>query len=296
MVKESQAERYVIINADDLGITRSTNQAIFELFKNNRITSASIMMPCAEAQHAAKLHREANLASIGIHLTLSSSEGQFLKPVFEKRKLTSLVTEDGYFSHNVSILETNADAEEVRIELEAQIQAALSHGIKPTHLDSHAGSVMGLYHGRDFLEVVFDLCEKYGLPFNLPKKIVKQPIFSDDQKKLYATRIQSAKERGIYLIDDLYTLPYHLEENEGYFGMKEKLLNRISNLSAGITQIVSHPSYVTPELKALTAHYRKREMEFHLLNDQDVRHHLQKENIKLISWETILKWQRKTRF
>lgn len=76
--------------------------------------------------------------------------------------------------------------------------------------------------------------------------------------------------------------------------MKEKLLNRISNFSVGITQIVLHPSFITPELKALTLHYRKREMEFQLLNDQDVSQHLPKENIKLISWETILKWQNKT--
>ncbi len=32
MIELSSSERYVIINADDLGLTRSTNQAIIDMF------------------------------------------------------------------------------------------------------------------------------------------------------------------------------------------------------------------------------------------------------------------------
>ncbi|WP_445935388.1 ChbG/HpnK family deacetylase [Paenibacillus sp. FSL L8-0463] len=55
----------------------------------------------------------------------------------------------------VSDFEKNADLDEVRIEVEAQIQTVFSLGIEPTHLDSHAGSILGLYNNRDFLEVIF---------------------------------------------------------------------------------------------------------------------------------------------
>lgn len=76
-------DRLVIINADDLGIAHSTNQAIFELFQKNSIKSASIMIPCSKAKEAAILCKQSNSANIGIHLTLTSDGDQFYKPVYK---------------------------------------------------------------------------------------------------------------------------------------------------------------------------------------------------------------------
>ncbi|XEC94310.1 polysaccharide deacetylase family protein [Paenibacillus tarimensis] len=288
------SDRLVIINADDLGITRSTNQSIVELFQERCITSASIMMPCSAAYEAAKLCNQTHSANIGVHLTLTSAGNHDCKPVFRKRILKSLITKEGYFPHDASAVELNADSEEVRIELEAQIQMAVSHGIEPTHLDSHAGSIMGLHHGRDFLEIVFDLCEKFGLPFNLPLRTIEQPFFSSAQKELFAKRIESAKSRGILLIDDLIALPYHSAPDEGYDDIKKELMNQIINLRPGITQIVAHPSIATPELISFTPHYKKREMEYRLFRDPEIKERFQKENIQLISWRFIRDIQRKT--
>ncbi|MFD2117905.1 ChbG/HpnK family deacetylase [Paenibacillus yanchengensis] len=50
----------------------------------------------------------------------------------------------------VSVFEKNADVDEVRMVVEAQIQTAISLRIEPTHLDSHAGSILGLYNNSDF--------------------------------------------------------------------------------------------------------------------------------------------------
>ena len=285
-------DRLFIINADDLGIAHSTNQAIFELFQKNSITSASIMIPCPEAKEAVKLCKQNNSANVGIHLTLTSVGNQFYKPVYQERILNSLITKQGFFPHDVLEIEQNADPEEVRIELDAQIQTAISLGIDPTHLDSHAGSIMGLNHGRDFLEIVFDLCEKFELPFNLPLRILEQPFFSSSQKELFAKRIESAKRRGILLIDDLSGLSFHLHDGEEYEDMKQELMYKITNLKPGITQIVTHPSIVTEELKALTPHYMKREMEFNLFSDPEIKELIEYENIKLVSWKIIRDLQR----
>ena len=92
-------------------------------------------------------------------------------------------------------MEKNADYNEVRMEMESQIQSAILKGIDPTHLDSHAGSIMGLFTGRDFLEITFDLCEKYCLPFNLPNRILEQPFFNTDQLRLFQKRIASARDK-----------------------------------------------------------------------------------------------------
>jgi predicted glycoside hydrolase/deacetylase ChbG (UPF0249 family) len=287
-------DRLVIINADDLGIIRSTNQAVFGLFQKNAITSASIMIPCPEAYSAALLCKENNSVNVGIHLTLTSAENHFFKPVYRKRNLNSLLTKQGFFPHDVSEIEQNADPEEVRLELEAQIQTAISWGIDPTHLDSHAGSILGLFHGRDFLEIVFDLCEKFGLPFNLPLRTLEQPFFSSRQKDLFALRIESAKRRGILLNDDLAGLPYPLHDGEEYNDLKKELTDQTKKLKPGITQIVTHPSIVSEELKALTPHYKKREMEYRLFSDPEIKELFAKESIKLVSWKVIRDLQRNT--
>ncbi|MFD2875620.1 ChbG/HpnK family deacetylase [Paenibacillus rhizoplanae] len=85
-----------------------------------------------------------------MHLTLTSGENHSYSPVFQERPLKSLINKDGNFHNDISYIEENADDEEVRIELEAQIQSVTMLGIDPTHLDSHGGSIMGLYAGNDF--------------------------------------------------------------------------------------------------------------------------------------------------
>ncbi|WMT39006.1 polysaccharide deacetylase family protein [Paenibacillus sp. D2_2] len=285
-------DRAIIINADDFGITHSTNQAIVELFENDSITSSSLMVPCTAAKEVPQLCSKNHNLKVGIHLTLTSTENYSLKPVFQEYNLESLVTDEGFFPKDLTFVEKNADPLHVKAELEAQILWALSHGVDVTHLDSHAGSVMGLTTGRDFLEIVFDLCEKYELPFNLPLQIIDQPFLSRSQKSLFEQRILSAKRRGIELIDDLIPLPYHLDPGENYNHMRDGLIRQIEYCKPGITQIVAHPAKVTSELQALTPHFKKRGLEFQLLNDPRIKHTLQVNHIKLISWEYLRSLQR----
>lgn len=285
-------DRLIIINADDFGMTEGTNEAIIQLFDDEAISSASIMMPCSTAKQAIAQSTQKVKSHIGIHLTLSSDENQRYRPVFQERPLYSLMTADGYFHKDISYLENNADPEEVRIELDAQIQNAILFGIEPTHLDSHAGSILGLHAGRDFLEIAFDLCEKYRLPFNIPQNILKQTFFSSEQKERFEKRIVSAKKRGIVLIDDMVSLPYRFEQHVEYEEAKEQFATLIKNLKPGITQLTAHPSFITIELKALTPCYRERYIEYKLLNDIDIKPLFLREGIKQISWQHIRDYQR----
>lgn len=292
MSKLFSTDRFVIINAVDLGITHGTNEAIFDLFHKNLITSTSIMIPCSAAYGAVNLYKQNSSVNIGVHLTLTSAENHDYKPVCKTRNLRSLTTADGFFPYDVSVVELNADPEEVRMELEAQILKAISLGIDLTHIDNHGGCIMGLHDGSDFLEISFDLCEKYQLPFNLPRRIVEQPFFNRSQKERFANRIESADRRGILLIDDMCGVAYHSLANEEYSDIKNELISKIIHLKPGITQVTTHPSIATPELNALTPYYRKREMEYRLFHDPDVQELFESENIKLVSWKYIRDLQR----
>ncbi|WP_059052230.1 polysaccharide deacetylase family protein [Paenibacillus senegalimassiliensis] len=288
----SADERLLIINADDFGITKGTNEAIVHLFEKNSITSTSIMIPCSDSNEAMEISNQKGIKNIGIHLTLTSSMLDPLTPVFKKRKLYSLVTAEGYFHTDGTLLERNADEDEVRMEIESQIQRAMLKGIDPTHVDSHAGSIMGLFTGRDFLEITFDLCEKYRLPFNLPTRILEQSFFSAEQLKLFHKRISSAKDRKILLIDDIISLPYCSSPFMGYGEMKKQLAGMLKSLKPGITQLTLHPSKITDQLMGITDCFKEREIEYRLLHDVEIKDLIQKERIKLISWNDIRDLQR----
>ena len=285
-------DRLLIINADDFGITKGTNEAIISLFEEKSITSTSIMIPCSDSNEAMEISNQKGIKNIGIHLTLTSGELNPYTPVFNKRTSNSLITADGYFHTDVAFMEKNADDNEVRMEMESQIQSAILKGIDPTHLDSHAGSIMGLFTGRDFLEITFDLCEKYCLPFNLPNRILEQPFFNTDQLRLFQKRIASARDRKILLIDDIVSLPYCLNPIIEYSKMKIQLAEMLKNIKPGITQLTLHPSQITDQLLEITNCYNEREMEYRLLNDIDIKQLINNERINLISWKEIRDLQR----
>lgn len=288
-----ETDRLLIINADDFGITQGTNQAILELFQRKAITSTSIMIPCPAAIEALNKGELQTIDQVGVHLTLSSAENQGYKPTSPVNRLHSLVNLDNDFYRDIAYIESNADLEEVRLELQAQINQVISGGIDPTHLDSHAGSIMGLCTGRDFLDITLDLCCKYQLPLNLPRRIIMQPFLNKEEKKRFADKISLADRRGIILIDDMISLPYCLGKVD-YEAVKVQFISMIKNLKPGITQLTVHPSIITDDLKRLTNCYMEREMEFRLLCDHDIILLFKQENLKLISWKDIRDLQRST--
>lgn len=64
--------------------------------------------------------------------------------------MSSLITDEGYFHQDATLLERNAADDEIRIELESQIQSAIVQDIDPTHLDSHGGVLWGYTLGEIF--------------------------------------------------------------------------------------------------------------------------------------------------
>ncbi|WP_146762318.1 hypothetical protein [Paenibacillus contaminans] len=89
------------------------------------------------------------------------------------------------------------------------------------------------------------------------------------------------------MIDDLIGLPYPYNAGESYDDVKKQLIGKLTGLKPGITQLTTHPSYVSEELIAVTPHYRKREMEYALLIDPDIKRLLETEGIRLASWKMV---------
>ncbi|MFF2479504.1 polysaccharide deacetylase family protein [Paenibacillus sp. NPDC058071] len=288
-------ERLLIVNADDYGLCKSFNAAAEQLLEEQAISSATIMMPCRSAKEAALWSARNPQYDIGIHLTFTSEWNSYRwGPLSKSEASRSLVTSEGWFPKDCKTFELQADSAEVRAEMIAQIETALSYGMQPTHADNHMGSLYGLETGKNFLPEVFDVCAKYGLPFRLPRRVsagesqIAPPEMAEQARQLG----QLADSKGVVILDYLVGLPFPLQPDETYDSLKKDMKSLLRSLQPGVTELIIHPSLVTDELLSFHGQPSKRGMEFQLFRDRDIQRTIAEEKIKLIHWRDLQKLQR----
>jgi predicted glycoside hydrolase/deacetylase ChbG (UPF0249 family) len=157
--------RWLVIHADDFGMSHSVNRATMQAFENHWITSASILVPCPWFPEAAKFAREHPEADLGIHLALNS-EWTSLRwgPVAPRDRVPSLLDADGYFPLVETQVVEKARAPEVETELVAQIDRARSLGVNVTHFDAHMGTLL---RSPDLFGTLLKVSETYRMPIRL---------------------------------------------------------------------------------------------------------------------------------
>jgi predicted glycoside hydrolase/deacetylase ChbG (UPF0249 family) len=138
--REHDVAKYVIVNADDLGIARSTNLAIRRAFREGIVTSASLMANMAAFQHALDhvVYQNPGLG-IGIHLCLTSG-----KPVLPPCQVPLLVDRKGYYCRGflglyrlVRSRHRYEAVAQITAELNAQAEQLDRCGIDVDHVDGH---------------------------------------------------------------------------------------------------------------------------------------------------------------
>lgn len=114
------ASRYLIVNADDFGLSSGVNRGIIEAHERGILTSASLMVRYPDAAEAADLARAHSKLSVGLHF--DAAEWRYREGEWEA----------------IYRVVDDRDADAVRSELERQL--AIFTGLlgrTPTHLDSH---------------------------------------------------------------------------------------------------------------------------------------------------------------
>ncbi len=275
-----EQSRYLIVHADDAGMSHSVNVATQAGLESGIVTSASVMVPCPWFKEFAEYAKNHPQYDYGIHLTLNS-EWDFYRwgPVASRDRVPSLVDPMGCLWDNVGQVAMNASAEEVKIELTAQIDRALSFGVPLSHLDTHMGAVLCR---PDLVEVYVDLAIAYDLPILFFKRMAPEmekeyPALADRFHK----SVLKLTERKLPLLDNLLQFyGGNIPEQR-----KQHYYDEIAKIGPGVTQLIIHCGHDNEELRAITDSSIRRNQDRMIFTDPAMQVFLNSQKIQLLSWK-----------
>ncbi|OQX24284.1 MAG: hypothetical protein BWK80_21665 [Desulfobacteraceae bacterium IS3] len=283
----SQTDKILIINGDDVAVSRSANAAAIIAMEQGLMTSGTIMVPSSWFPQIAAYAKLNPKADFGIHITLTS-EWEFYRwdPISDKIEVPNLTDAQGYLWSSVELFRQNAPPEEAEIEAKAQIEMAYAAGIDITHLDSHMWTMM---IDSNYYEVYLKLAKEFDLPVRMPTQA------SLESKGLGTLREKMAAD-GILCPDFLFFAGRRQDES-----LKDCWKRLLNSLQPGVTEIYIHAALPTAEMQAMTGeneaiNWRVRAMEYELFtHDPDIRALIQSHGVKLIGYRALRELQRRER-
>jgi hopanoid biosynthesis associated protein HpnK len=281
-------DRRIIINADDFGLCEGVNQAVAQAYSDGILTSATIMTNMPAADEAVKIAKEMPTLGVGVHLNLT--EGP---PMSEEGCVERLIDADGQFACSPFTLSLVSLAghkirESIRAELAAQIQWAIDHGLKPTHLDSHEH----IHAFPALFSIVYQLAGRFGIravrwSFE-PEELSRTPwpLTSEDgriraQKVRILAKINRVQNRDFLKNNALFGIA-HTGKIDVNFFKAIALYN-----SAATAEVMTHPGFTDspdPDDTRLR-HQRKDELEA-LCSDKTKRY-FKDAGIKLVHYGQV---------
>jgi len=293
----------VIINADDLGISKGTNQAILKAFQEGVLSSASVMpnMPAFDDAVTNVISKNPSLG-IGLHLSLTVG-----KPVLNKSEVPLLVDETGYFNNSfvhlwyLAIKNKNA-LKQIKNEITAQFDRIHTKKIKINHINSqhHIHMIPHIF------DIVLELAMKYGchkIRFSEETLAIKLIDFSRAYyssalltdnliKKIVLHRLAKTNRDKL---TDIQTTDYFYGILNSSFMDCRVLKYILKTVQNGCSEVVTHPGFYSPpaedELRSnMLERFLKsknRRIEYDALIDHSVKKTIADLNIKLINFDDI---------
>ena len=268
--------KLLIIHADDMGLSQSTNSAVIKAFQNGGITSGSIMVPCPWFPDVASFAKDNPNFDIGIHVTLTSEwDNYFFGGVLPSTTIPNLLNSNGYFYPSVEEFSKHANGTEVEKEIRAQIEKALAFGVKPTHLDNHMGTILS---SPEYYRILLKIGKEYQIPVLIPADWIA-PI---------STQLLEMLSKDNIVVDHLFMINQAIPAEK----WGEPYLKFIENMQPGLNEIIVHLAVNTDETKAIMvnhpdfgAEWRQHDLDFVLSNK--FKKALKDYNIKLVTWRQI---------
>jgi hypothetical protein len=280
-------KKYLIIHADDAGMSHSVNRATIDAMEQGIVSSASILVPPAWFPEFADYARKHPEKDYGIHLTLTS-EWEFYRwgPVAPHGQVPTLIDDEGYLWDNVELVMQHVKAEEAEIELRAQINRAQKFGVPLSHLDTHMGA---LFSRPDLMDVYV----KLGLEFDLPVLFIRQ--ITPEVARAYPV----VASRGQVMIERLNSRRFPLLDSIGQFydgdsheERHKQYIDFLRELPSGVSELIIHCGYDNEELKAITDSASRRDGDRRIFTDPATAALVKDLGIEVITWKQFREMQR----
>jgi predicted glycoside hydrolase/deacetylase ChbG (UPF0249 family) len=294
--------KYLIVNADDLGISVSTNLAIGRAHAEGLATSASLLANMPAARHAVqRVVRPHPRLGIGVHLCLTSG-----RPVLDPGEVPLLVGPDGWFRHGfLGLLRLVCGGRrgealaQIERELMAQVERVEALGVGIDHVDGHQHVQMipaifplALRLARERRAVLRLADEPLGAPKRWPARLARSLATGGLLKWLVLSRMARAIRRRVPLSAAVH-----------YFGVLQAgrmtlgaLRAVVQSLPEGVSEINVHPgspAWLDESLEASPADRRflrrpERAAELNALLAPALRTELQEARVRLVRFSDVL--------
>ena len=248
-------KKYLIINADDFGLSEGVNKGIIDAHLNGVLTSTTMLVGGKFFGEAVDLAKKYPSLKVGIHLALTLDTS---KPISDY-KFKTLTKDDGTFKKGVEWIK-DVDVAEAEIEFRAQIEKFLNSGLAASHLDSH-------HHIHCFHSGLNKLVQNLAIEYNLPVRQCQNKMDVLTTDMMY----HSFHKEGVS-IENLISILSDIKDHKGkYF------------------EIMSHPAILDDYLESVTTYYAEREVELEILKSDIIKEIISEYNIELIGFDDIKK-------
>ncbi len=259
----------LVVNADDFGFTQDVNAGILRGHVDGIVRSASLMANGPAFDDAVRIAKRHPSLGVGCHLTLVQGESVSRPGTQLPSTLAQL------FANSLS-----TDA--ARHEFRAQVEALLSRGIRPTHLDTHKH----VHLFPPVLDAVALVADEYSIswirkPFDIPLgmapnlrtclSLALRPFRIPFEDRLRRARCRTADHFAGFVATGSLAAPW--------------LASLLASLPEGVVEFMCHPGICGPELlRAETRLKQSRERELEALCSPLVKRVVAENGVQVLSY------------
>lgn len=249
------SKKYLIINADDFGLTEEVSLAIVNALKKHAITDTNVVTTSEYSKKSLLLAKKENILSMGIHLNLEIGDSLYYGR--EMSFLNRLIGTDQYYK----IIEN---------EFNEQIEYLSRFGVELTHLTYHKNII----NNYEMVNIV----KRIALERNVPVR-----------------RIMSEKFNKVLIQEDILMCDAKLINTSNDYSKQElnRLLLKAQNSCT--SELVCHPGFVSKNLFGLSSMTYTRENEYNLFTSLDIQCMIKEMGFHLINYKELKEWFCETR-
>lgn len=280
--------KYLIVTADDYGMSQAVNQAIQEGVDNGIITSTNVMMNMPFCDDVERIRNKD--ISIGIHWNLTCG-----KPILSPEMIPSIVNKDGSFysitEFRYLFRKGKINELDVEKELVAQYDKYIQIWGKPDYWNSHENVHLWLKVFNVFLDTAAKL--------DIKKMRSHERIYVKSQSKTSSTsfiwKVEEPIKRFVFYLWDRKAIKVGIHSPDGKVCcLDERDVHNIkyllSNIQWGSTKIAEFT--IHPATKCDSEYFGNmtdnRIVEYHMVIGEQFHKELDSNKIQLVSFDEIL--------